>query len=136
MALVLGELLAGLAVLTTLQERHAVAAQKVESYSTFPVLLLAAGATLALPAAVSLALTPMRTRALAIAAVVLLVGAAAAVRALWDTSLPHVTPRQERESPTPSTTIVCPATPRRRIHAMRMRAKYEPFLRGEGDSDG
>ena len=21
------------------------------------------------------------------------------------------------------------------IHAMRMRAKYEPFLRGEGDSD-
>jgi hypothetical protein len=22
------------------------------------------------------------------------------------------------------------------IHAMRMRAKYEPFLRGEGDSDG
>ena len=38
--LVLGLSIGSLAVITTLQERHAVAAGHVESYSTFPVLLL------------------------------------------------------------------------------------------------
>jgi cytochrome bd-type quinol oxidase subunit 2 len=46
--LALGLCLGAFAVLTTLQERRDVAAQRVESYSTFPVLVLAFAGTLIL----------------------------------------------------------------------------------------
>jgi cytochrome bd-type quinol oxidase subunit 2 len=127
--LALGLCLGAFAVLTTLQERRDVAAQRVESYSTFPVLVLAFAGTLILISAFLFVTEDVRRPRFALFGVAMFLGFIVTTRALWDTRLPlrvelprgndqGVTPRGISEPGAP-TSFAGIRPPNRPTHASR-----------------
>jgi hypothetical protein len=85
----IGIALGVLAVVVAYQQRGAVARREVESYSTFPVLMLMVAGVVSLFGIVRLALTNPRRPKVAATCLLVMVLCAVTTRALWDTSVPH-----------------------------------------------
>jgi uncharacterized membrane protein len=99
----IGIALGVLAVVVAYQQRRAVARREVESYSTFPLLMLMVAGVLSLFGIVRLALTNPRRSKVAATCVLVMVLCAVTPRALWNTSLPHdLVPAQPSQTPPPT----------------------------------